>query len=144
MKITKEWLEQNNACEEGIEWFTKQKENNAIILIEKLLFENHFGWANWSICRILKRDDKTRYAIHAAKLVLHIFEDKHPDDKRPRKAIEAANNYLNSTSVFVNGSTSICADSCDIGNGGKVIIWADETTEFYANMSWLLYFIFVR
>ena len=100
MKIIKKWLEQNNACAEGIEWFTKQKENNAIILIEKLLLEDHFDWANWSICRILGKDNKIRYAIHAAKLVLHIFEDKYPGDKRPRKAIESANNYLNSNAAY--------------------------------------------
>ena len=33
-------------------------------------------------------------AIFAAESVLHIFEMKHPDDKRPRKAIEAAKAYL--------------------------------------------------
>lgn len=33
-------------------------------------------------------------AIFAAESVLHIFEKKHPDDKRPRKAIEVAKAYL--------------------------------------------------
>ena len=34
------------------------------------------------------------WAIYCAEAVLHIFEDKYPDDDRPRKAIEAAKNYL--------------------------------------------------
>ena len=33
-------------------------------------------------------------AIFAAESVLHIFETKYPDDKRPRKAIEAAKAYV--------------------------------------------------
>lgn len=39
------------------------------------------------------------YAIYAAKLVLHIFEDRYPDDKRPREAIKAVNRYLRDTTV---------------------------------------------
>jgi hypothetical protein len=42
----------------------------------------------------LDRHDKVRYAIFAAEQVLGIFEGKHPDDKRPRQAIEAARRYL--------------------------------------------------
>ncbi len=34
------------------------------------------------------------YAIYWAEAVLHIFEEKYPDDNRPRKAIEAAKEYL--------------------------------------------------
>ena len=34
------------------------------------------------------------YAIYCAEAVLHIFENKHPDDNRPRLAIEAAKKCL--------------------------------------------------
>ena len=34
------------------------------------------------------------YAIYCAEAVLHIFEEKYPNDNRPRKAIEAAKEYL--------------------------------------------------
>ena len=33
-------------------------------------------------------------AIFSAELVLHIFEEKYPEDKRPRLAIEAAKKWL--------------------------------------------------
>ena len=36
-----------------------------------------------------------QFAIDCAWRVLHIFEEKYPDDKRPRKALEAAQVYLN-------------------------------------------------
>jgi hypothetical protein len=35
-----------------------------------------------------------KIAIYAAKLVLPIFEEKYPDDKRPRQAIEAKKKWL--------------------------------------------------
>jgi len=35
-----------------------------------------------------------KWAVSCAKHVLHIFEDKYPDDKRPRKAIEAVSNWI--------------------------------------------------
>ena len=35
-----------------------------------------------------------QFAIDCAYHTLHIFEDKYPEDKRPRKAIEAAKTYL--------------------------------------------------
>jgi hypothetical protein len=51
-------------------------------------------WANWLLSHTLSRDDRVRYALYAAKSVLHVFESKCPNDKRPRKAIIAAKNHL--------------------------------------------------
>ena len=34
------------------------------------------------------------FACRCSERVLHIYEDKYPDDKRPRKAIEAARIYI--------------------------------------------------
>lgn len=49
---------------------------------------------------VLKHIDKmlcVQFATWCAKKVLHIWEEKFPDDLRPRKAIEAAENYLKNT-----------------------------------------------
>jgi len=35
-----------------------------------------------------------KWAVSCAKHVLHIFEEQYPNDKRPRKAIEAASNWI--------------------------------------------------
>jgi hypothetical protein len=53
----------------------------------------------WREMRILKRWKLTekqlrQIAIFAAELALPIFEKEHPDDKRPRNAIETAKRYL--------------------------------------------------
>ena len=52
----------------------------------------------WEEMRMVKtwkwqKNDSVLFAIYAARLVLHIYEDKYPGDKRPREAIEAAEAY---------------------------------------------------
>ena len=94
MKLTKQWLKNKNACKEGVEWFDKQKNHDDLFLLNELIKENKLDWANWFIAHRLQRLKTIQYAIYAAKQVLPIFEEKYPDDKRPRKAIEAATKYI--------------------------------------------------
>ena len=42
---------------------------------------------------------------------------------------------LNAKTTYVDKSAAIAADALTDGNGGKVILWADETTCFYGNIS---------
>lgn len=93
MKLTKAYLEKVNACGSGIRWFTEQDETDGKKVVKKLM-KDHLDWANWLICRIFNKKQKVMYAIYAAKQVLSIYEKEYPDDKRPRKAIEAAQAYL--------------------------------------------------
>jgi hypothetical protein len=46
------------------------------------------------ITRGLTRENSVKLAIFSAKQVIDIFEEKYPDDARPRKAIEAAEEWL--------------------------------------------------
>ena len=39
-----------------------------------------------------------KWAVSCSKHVLHIFEEQYPDDKRPRKTIEAASNWIQDSS----------------------------------------------
>ncbi|MDD5007283.1 MAG: hypothetical protein PHC68_02635 [Syntrophorhabdaceae bacterium] len=53
----------------------------------------------WEQMRITKawawtKEDSVRLAICAAELVIGIYEKQHPDDKRPREAIESAKKWL--------------------------------------------------
>ena len=94
MKISMEWLNEKNACTEGKEWFNAQKETNGKKLVVALMADNHSDWANWLLARIMTHKQQIKYAIYAAEKVLKIYEDKYPNDKRPRLAIEAARTYL--------------------------------------------------
>jgi len=53
----------------------------------------------WSEMRVVKayrweKPDSVAMAIYCAELVVGIYEKQHPDDKRPRQAIEAAKKWL--------------------------------------------------
>jgi len=87
-------LQKQNACKAGIIWIKGQKDKSLKSLFVQALKEKKYQDLNWAISRLLKKDDKTRYAIYAAKQVLSIFEKEYPKDERPRLAIEAAENYL--------------------------------------------------
>ena len=93
MKLTKDMLLKMNACTPGFDWFNRQNETDVGKLIQLAidnLDDDVFGFANWAIPQLLDKTNKIRYAVFAAELVLPIFEEKYPDDDRPRKAIEAA------------------------------------------------------
>jgi len=94
MKLTIEILEKHKACQSGIDWFLACGETEVRKVCLKLLSEGIFRNANWLIARLLKCDDKTRYAIYAASLVLETYEKKYPGDNRPRAAITATKAYL--------------------------------------------------
>jgi len=90
MKLTKRWLEGKNACLGGIRYFESLKTTSIDELFNNAIKDERFSDTNWVISRKLKRKDKIRYAVFAAKQVIDIYEEKYPDDNRPRKAIEAA------------------------------------------------------
>jgi hypothetical protein len=99
-KITVKKLEKLEACQEAILWFqqTFPKGIDPIIGIKELMKENRFSWANWFIVKIMTYKQYVAYAIYAAEQVIEICEKKYPDDKRPRKAIEAAKECLKNPS----------------------------------------------
>lgn len=58
-------------------------------------------WSEMCITKIYEwtKEDSVALAIFAAELIIKNFEDKYPDDKRPRFAIEAAKEYLKEKTV---------------------------------------------
>ena len=94
MKITKEFLRDNRACSPGYEWFLVCGEIEHDAVINKLMAENHHDWANWLIVRLMTNDQRISYAIFSAEMVIDNYENVYPEDERPRKAIEAARNYI--------------------------------------------------
>ncbi len=69
-------------------------------------------------------------AVYSARLCLDKFERKYPDDKRPRKAIEAAENWLiNPCDITISAAWSAAWSA---GNNKKIcefirskIMWKD-------------------
>ena len=101
MKITEKLLRIDyHACDSGYQWWLdKDSPHDGIPTLKKLIKEDRNDWANWLIVRLMTHDQKVRYAIYAAEQVLSIYEKKYPADDRPRKAIQAAKNYLKNKST---------------------------------------------
>ena len=99
MKLSLKFLQEKSACYDGLKWYT---ENGKINTVEKCVTaliadtdcSEHLNYANWLLSNTLSPDNKIRYAIFAAEQVLELFENATPGDLRPRKAIEAAKEYL--------------------------------------------------
>lgn len=109
MKITKRWLKSKNACIEGIEWFEQQNSVDSEILFDLAIKSEMFSYINWVLTRKMNRTQLALYTIYAAEKVLKNFEKEFPDDDRPRKAIEAAKQYLKNPS----GKTKAAARSAE-------------------------------
>ena len=96
MKITARWLKSKGSCTSYEENMRVEKEFNGDIfkIVKYLIREERFSDANWLITRYMNKKQCVRYAVYSARLILPIFENKYPDDNRPRKSIEAAENYI--------------------------------------------------
>ena len=87
-------------CEDGLEtlltYLGKTEADDEPLSIRTILESNGVEDAIWALRAV---DDHKReirlFAADCAESVLHIYEDAHPDDDRPRKAIEAARRYAN-------------------------------------------------
>jgi hypothetical protein len=107
MNISLDVLKKYGACDPGIECFKYLKTrtlsetiNKCMDLSDDVVLQwtddklNKYRWCSWLLSRILPKDENIKYAIYSARLVIDIFEKKYPNDNRPRKAIEAAELYL--------------------------------------------------
>ena len=116
MKVTKKWLEENSACREGIDWVLSTGESKPVKLIDIAIEsgdEEKLKFAEWGVAKLLKRELFIRYAIYAAEQVIRIYEDKYSEDKRPRKAIEAAKRYISEPTEENKNAAARAADSAD-------------------------------
>ena len=123
MKMTNGWLKEIGACRDGVEWFNNQKETDGTKVIKKLIEEDRIDWANWTICRVFSKKQKIQYAVYAAEQVIDIFEKKYPDDKRPRKAIEAAKKCIENDTEENRSAAESAAESAAWGARSAASAW---------------------
>ena len=99
MKVTLQFLKKHNACHDGIIEFRTVfgKSADLVNVIDYGIRSKKrmlLKYCNWIIVRKMKYRQRIRYAIYAAEQVIKIYEEKYPDDNRPRKAIQAAKKVL--------------------------------------------------
>ncbi len=94
--ITEKWLKGNNACDSGVQqWLDNGKIRSTKEALVKLVKPGHYSNASWLLrYSIQSKKEAVKIAIYAAGLSLKHFEDKYPEDKRPREAINAAKKWL--------------------------------------------------
>ena len=109
MKVTKEQIKELNPCRQGWEWYLENQEEDLLTLLLDANKSNPSD-ARWLFTRLMNKNQCMRIAVFSAREVLHIFEVKYPEDKRPRKAIEAVETYLKDPS---ERNRELAADAAD-------------------------------
>jgi len=70
MQISKEWLEEKNACQEGMKFVEEKKliGLEGAEFVRKLMDYEKYEYANWIIVRIMDREQRVKYANFSADL----------------------------------------------------------------------------
>ena len=135
MKITQQQLKDWSACTDGYEWACGILKDKPMEVKEflKITADHRLDWANWVICRVFDRPNKVRYAIFAAEQVIHLFEKKYSDDKRPRKAIEAAKAWLENPSAASAAYADSAAYAASAASAASAAYAASAASAAYAD-----------
>ena len=103
LQVTFNTLKSYHACQDGYVRLSKSLGGDEIYGLDTLinvltiLERNGLEDAIWALRATLQSSDKVcrLFAADCAESVLHIFEEKYPDDMRPRNAIQAARDFAN-------------------------------------------------
>jgi hypothetical protein len=102
MLINKDLIYKYNPCKNRMENFVNKYPHFKGSINEFLDLENiSYDDKVWVAKKLLTKTQAVEWACLCAESVLHIFENRHPNDPRPRLAIEAArtkDENINSTS----------------------------------------------
>jgi len=124
-----EWREEEGApilCDNGFHCSVKPYDalcyvrGEVIARVEvegpSVVVEDKECWMRMRLVQIWRweKKDNVKLAIFAAEKVLHFYEERHPGDVRPRKAIEAAKRYLDDPSAaYAAAYAAAAADAAD-------------------------------
>ena len=95
-KLNIQWAKDHGACNGAIKWIENNhpgKELDFKDVINGLIGADKTKWANWTVTRLLDHKQQVQYAVFAAEQVISMHEKQYTDD-RPRKAINAAKNWI--------------------------------------------------
>ncbi len=89
-------IEAKDPCASGwkklLQGLNKEKADDEPLTIKTILGINGIEDAVWALC-VFDYKDYCLFNADVAESVLHIFEKRHPNNDRPRKAIAAARDY---------------------------------------------------
>ena len=123
-EITDNWIEQNKPCQGAVKDWWDKKERDPIKILELLIKDKKYDWANWYIVRVMEYKDYVSYAVYAAESVLDIYEKEYPNDKRPREAIEAAKKCIKNPTQENKLATESAASAAE--SAAESAAWSAE------------------
>ena len=116
-EITSRYLQDIGACKDAREQFRKELNGGRSLSVSRVFTRlkqiDRMDWANWLIVRLMTHEQQIRYAIYAAEQVISLYEEKYPEDKRPRQAIEAARLCLDNPSEENKAAARSAATSAE-------------------------------
>lgn len=151
-KVTLKILEKLEACESGAEYWKSLSEkhrHDPLWLMQHAIDSDNLHvmeHANWLITRLLSTKNVRRYAVFAARLALPVFESEYPNDDRPRKAIEAAEDVIKRNTAENREKARLAADaawaavvadvSCVVVDRSSWASWASWASRAAAYAAW--------
>lgn len=94
MKLTKKWLKKHSVSKDFYNWYKEQGTTDIDELFDLAIKAERYSDIIWVITEKLNKKDNKKFVIHSAESVLPIFENRLPNDERPRKAIKTVKKYL--------------------------------------------------
>jgi transposase-like protein len=101
-------------------WYVEQNPVLGLLFLEEPAVQEKMavalaeGWRVTGLNALTPRNQRL-YACDCAEHVLHFFEEKYPDDKRPRKAINVARHYANGDQTVKKAKLSSASSSAHDG-----------------------------
>ena len=100
MQTTLNKIKSHSPCEDGwkklLNHLGKTEADDEVLELRTILESNGIYDTIWAFRAVEGKDKEIRlFAADCAELVLPIFEKEYPNDDRPRKAIQAARDYVN-------------------------------------------------
>ena len=114
MRINKEIIEKLNPCRDRFNNYLQNYADFDGMLEDFILLDNiTYGDKVWVFTRLATKKQNVKWALLCASKVLSIFEQQYPQDKRPRLALEAVENYLKKPNHATNYTANTAYHAAD-------------------------------
>ena len=131
-KLNKEVIKALKPCKDRFDNYLNHYKDFDSNLEEFILLENiTYKDKVWVVTKLFTRDQNVKWSLLCASKVLSIFESAYPNDKRPRQALEAAENFLNNPNEETMSAASYAADAAAAASASSYA--ARATASAYAS-----------
>ena len=127
-RVNEKRLRAMRACVDGRDYVVNNcPYTDSAKVVEWLIKEGKLDWANWLIVMVMECKQYLAYAIYSAEQVIDIYENKYPDDDRPRKAIEVTRQVLKRDTKKNRAVAAVAAAAA---------AYADDAAEYAADAAY--------